>query len=76
MAPGAEIDVVAAAAAMRQARTEQPLRQMPIVVLELPEIEDGFRTRSACLSYRSKRWSWPSRRRGTTSPPSCPARST
>src|SRR5438093_655974 len=32
--PGTEIDVVAAATAMRQARTAQPLQPMPMVVLE------------------------------------------
>jgi pimeloyl-ACP methyl ester carboxylesterase len=33
-APGTEIDVVATAAAMRRARTQRPLRSMPMVVLE------------------------------------------
>jgi pimeloyl-ACP methyl ester carboxylesterase len=32
--PGLEIDVVATAAAMRQARVQQPLRPMPMIVLE------------------------------------------
>lgn len=32
--PGAEVDVVATAAAMRRARVEQPLRPMPMIVLE------------------------------------------
>ena len=32
--PGLEIDLVATAAAMRRARVQQPLRQMPMVVLE------------------------------------------
>jgi pimeloyl-ACP methyl ester carboxylesterase len=32
--PGAEIDVVATAGAMRRARVEQPLRPMPMIVLE------------------------------------------
>ena len=32
--PGLEIDIVAAAAAMRQARVQQPLRPMPMTVLE------------------------------------------
>ena len=42
MAPGAEIDVVAAAADMRRARTEQPLRQMPMVVLEHSRDRERF----------------------------------
>lgn len=32
--PGAELDIVATAAAMRRARVEKPLRPMPMVVLE------------------------------------------
>ena len=42
MAPGIEIDVVEAAAAMRRARTEQPLRQMPMVVLEHSRDRERF----------------------------------
>jgi pimeloyl-ACP methyl ester carboxylesterase len=33
-APGLELDIVAAAAAMRRARVQQPLRRMPMIVLE------------------------------------------
>ena len=77
MAPGVEIDVVAAAADMRRRGPSSRCVRCRWSCWSIPETENGFRTRSACrLSYRSKRWSWPSRRRRTTWPPSCPARST
>ena len=75
--PGLEIDAVVTAAEMRRARTEQPLRQMPMVVLEHSRDRGRFPNpfglppelpvEALELAFQASRTTWL---------PSCPARST